>query len=190
MLQRGQHQKDLWVYTRKLPYDNKITFIQGSIEHVPLKDAVADMAFITAAFHHLPDKERVVIAAKRLLKPGGIFIIRDPNGSHYLRLMGNIVGRRWGTLSDDEQAIGYSDTITMLLQAGFQIQKLFCFNAIAEINSHLSEIVHKRAPFLGVLQRACNLLLYPIEMVLDKTLIKLLPNIAWAYLIVAKKPAE
>ncbi|MCX5896019.1 MAG: class I SAM-dependent methyltransferase [Proteobacteria bacterium] len=188
MLQRGQHQKDLWVYTRKLPYDNKITFIQGSIEHVPLKDAVADVACITAAFHHLPDKERFVNVAKRLLKPGGMFIIRDPNGSHYLRVMGNIVGRRWGTLSDDEEAIGYAETITLLVKAGFRIQNIIFFNAVAEINSHLSEIVYKKCALVGLMQSACNLFLYPLEMILEKTALKIVPNLAWAYLIIARKP--
>jgi len=186
MLMRGIKEKKMWVYTCKLPYKAKINFIQGTMENIPLKESVVDMAFITAAFHHLPDKEGFIHEAKKLIKPGGLFIIRDPNGSHYLRKLGNKVGKRWGTLSDDEESIGFAEVSKLLSQAGFQVQKVVFFNLFAEINSHLSEIVYKKFSLLGRLQRAFNILLYPIEILLDKTLLRICPNLGWCYLIISR----
>ena len=187
MLLRGIHEKSLWVYNHKLGYDPRIHFIQGDMNHIPLQDAVADVVIIASALHHLEDKDGFVRTVSRLLKPGGYFIVRDPNGSHYLRQLGNRIGKLWGTLSDDEDSLSYASIVRLLEDHDFEITKVKLFNCFSEVHNHLSEIVYRKSAVLGTLYAWINLLLVPFEALLDMTLLKLLPNWGWSCLVIGRK---
>jgi SAM-dependent methyltransferase len=188
MLLRGVREEDLWVYNQKLGYDPRIHFAQGDMNHIPLQDAVADVAIIASALHHLEDKEGFVRTVSRLLKPGGYFIVRDPNGSHYLRQLGNRIGKLWGTLSDDEDSLSYASIVRLLEDHDFEITNVKLFNCFSEVHNHLSEVVYRKSAVLGKLYAWINLLLYPFEVLLDVTLLKLLPNWGWSCLVIGRKP--
>lgn len=49
--------------------------IRCSAEDVPLPDGCADLAVSVAALDHVPDYRRAIDEAKRLLKPGGTFLV-------------------------------------------------------------------------------------------------------------------
>jgi ArsR family transcriptional regulator len=49
----------------------------GELEQLPLRDGEVDCAVISLALHHLPDPERGVSEAVRVLKPGGTLIITE-----------------------------------------------------------------------------------------------------------------
>jgi SAM-dependent methyltransferase len=137
-LLRGMQRKDMWVHTQRLPYSEKIRYIQGNMENIPLKKSTADVVFIISSLHHLREKERFFNEVKEILRPGGLFIIKDPNGSHYLRKLGNSMGKRWGILSEDEESIGFSETIQLLLKTDFRIQKAVCYNFFTEISGKVT----------------------------------------------------
>ncbi len=55
-----------------------IAIIQESAaESQPFPSEKFDAITITMAFHHFPDKEKVLLEMKRLLRPGGVLIISD-----------------------------------------------------------------------------------------------------------------
>ncbi|EPR36120.1 transcriptional regulator, ArsR family [Alkalidesulfovibrio alkalitolerans DSM 16529] len=49
----------------------------GELEHLPLRDAEADLALVCMALHHLPEPPLGVAEAARVLAPGGHLLIAD-----------------------------------------------------------------------------------------------------------------
>ncbi|MGE4292993.1 MAG: class I SAM-dependent methyltransferase [Desulfovibrio sp.] len=57
----------------------RTTFLQASMDEVPLPDAGMDLVFSSMAFHETPStvRKRTVAEVARLLRPGGSFILAD-----------------------------------------------------------------------------------------------------------------
>lgn len=53
------------------------TFIVGPAESIPLPDASADLVFSTTSFHHWQDQQQGIREIRRVLRPGGQFILAD-----------------------------------------------------------------------------------------------------------------
>jgi ubiquinone/menaquinone biosynthesis C-methylase UbiE len=53
------------------------TFYVSMAESLPLPDASVDLAFSTASFHHWRDKVQGVREVRRVLRPGGRFLLAD-----------------------------------------------------------------------------------------------------------------
>ena len=66
----------LSIAKRRLP---QVRFLQGSIDAVPVDDKSADMVVSSMVFHHLErqTKQGAFREAKRILKPGGLFLLCD-----------------------------------------------------------------------------------------------------------------
>ncbi len=66
----------LSIARRRLP---RLRFLQGSIDRLPIDDASADMVISSMVFHHLKHdfKQAAFREAKRILKPGGLFLLCD-----------------------------------------------------------------------------------------------------------------
>ena len=60
-------------------------FIQASATDLPLAGGCMDAVFVVMTFHCLPQPQRVVQEAARVLKPGGFFILADVNGRHWMK---------------------------------------------------------------------------------------------------------
>ncbi|MFW6321793.1 MAG: class I SAM-dependent methyltransferase [Halohasta sp.] len=58
--------------------------VQGDAGRLPLADDAVDAAITVDAFHHMPDQGRVIAEAARVLRPGGVFVIREFDPSHPL----------------------------------------------------------------------------------------------------------
>jgi SAM-dependent methyltransferase len=53
--------------------------VSGDVFNLPFPDASFDMVIANSVLHHLPDLPRVALEIGRILKPGGLYIGREPN---------------------------------------------------------------------------------------------------------------
>ncbi|MBN2167937.1 MAG: methyltransferase domain-containing protein, partial [Actinobacteria bacterium] len=61
-------------------FAGKCTHLLSDAENLPFKDGSFDGVFMVAALHHLPDPAAALKEVKRVLKPGGIFVVgTEPN---------------------------------------------------------------------------------------------------------------
>jgi len=61
-----------------------LSTVQGDAGRIPLADDSVDAAIVVDAFHHMPDQRAVVEAAARVIRPGGVFVIREFDPGHPL----------------------------------------------------------------------------------------------------------
>jgi len=65
-------------------YGKHIYFVQGDATELPLADDSFDAVFLLGGIHHVPDKKRLYDECRRILKPGGMLIAREPSDDFFL----------------------------------------------------------------------------------------------------------
>lgn len=98
----------------------------GAIEHLPVADGLADLAVFSLALHHLPDPERGIRDAARILVPGGKLLIAD-FAKHEDESLRERFGDRW---------LGFShENITRFLgNSGFRLEDSRSFPLVSSLN--------------------------------------------------------
>jgi sarcosine/dimethylglycine N-methyltransferase len=105
--------------TRRVGLQNSVRVIAGNVMLVPLADASIDVVISQEALLHVPDKERTLAEAYRILKPGGRIAFTD------------WVAHR--SLSDADKA---------LLWRGMAVTDLYSLQAYAELMRRAGFTVH------------------------------------------------
>jgi ubiquinone/menaquinone biosynthesis C-methylase UbiE len=61
----------------KAAYKNNIELIRASAYEIPLQNDSLDLAYMITVLQEIPDKQKVLAEARRVLKPGGIIAITE-----------------------------------------------------------------------------------------------------------------
>ena len=77
-----------------------ITWRQGGIERVPLRDGSVDVAILSQALHHAQDPERALSEAARIVSPGGHVLVLDLR-QHDQEWVTDRLGDRWHGFSEE-----------------------------------------------------------------------------------------
>ena len=86
--------------TRLAAFTN-VDMRRGEIEALPLDDGRLDAAMLMLVLHHVPEPERALAEAARVLKPGGRAVVVDMlrhDREHYRQQMGHV----WLGFGDDQ----------------------------------------------------------------------------------------
>lgn len=185
MLTMGGRRKYSYVMTRRVDMP-VVTWVQADSERMPFADGTFDVVTCFQALHHM-DAYKFISECRRVLKPGGTLIITDPNGGHFLRKMGNMVGARMGLLSPDESALVANEIEKAFTINGFTVTKRTSINFFSEILFLYEEICRSGKPLLSALIRASLFLFYPLDSLLDATLFRIFPSLAWRMIFMGEK---
>jgi len=85
-----EYDQELVSYGKKL-FQN-LSLIQGDIESLGFREDVFDVAIATAVIEHVPDPSKALQEIKRILVPGGLFILTapDPFWEHLATKVGHL----------------------------------------------------------------------------------------------------
>lgn len=76
-----------------------ITWRQGEIEHIPLRDGSVDLAILSQALHHAADPAAAIAEAARIVVPGGRVVVLDLR-EHDQEWVTERLGDRWRGFAD------------------------------------------------------------------------------------------
>lgn len=71
-------------YCNKLYQSSNLKFVQGDAQELPIEDSSVDVVVSLETIEHIPNPEKFVKEVKRVLKPGGQFIVSTPNDDEYI----------------------------------------------------------------------------------------------------------
>lgn len=113
-----------WVAQSGLP----VAPVEGDIERLPFKDGTFDICFCGFILHHLPVIKQAIAEIYRVLKPGGVVALIEPNGSNpvakfsctfRLYLLRRIM-ERIEYVSPNERAYSHKHYLDALREVGFK----------------------------------------------------------------------
>lgn len=62
-------------------------FVEGESDEIPFDDNIFNIVTCSQSFHHYPDTDKAMQEAKRVLKPGGLYILSD-TGVGFFKMLG------------------------------------------------------------------------------------------------------
>lgn len=100
-------------------------FIEGRSDEIPFDDNTFDIITCSQSFHHYPDTDKAMQEAKRVLKPGGLYILSD-TGVGPFKMFGvkvdDFIYRHFSNTGDCN--VSYMEkTIKDMERNGFMIEK-------------------------------------------------------------------
>jgi len=182
-------QKEFVVYYKRISPegDGNGFFIQSDAGMLPVKNNSVETVVAFALLHHIPQKQNFISECRRVLVNGGRMIIVDPNGRHFLRNSMNKLGRKLGLLTEEESAIDITELKRLLDKFNFLIEQLKFESFFGDINAHLAAVVFKKNPLLGRMIQYLTPFYFAVDLLLDATLFKVFPSLAWRYFLLCKK---
>jgi len=116
--------------------NERLHFIQGDATQLPLAESKFDTVFMLGGIHHVPDRSALFQQVYKILKPGGVFIWREPVSDFWLwKFLRGIVYRLSPILDHEtERPLTWDETVPLLQEKGFEIEQWrtcgffgFCF---------------------------------------------------------------
>lgn len=105
---------------------NHTEFLVGDSENLPFCDGVFDVVICTNSFHHYPNPKAFVKEASRVLKPGGILVLRDYTGNAFMLWLMNHIEMPLAHLTGhgDVKVSSCEEVRGMCEMAGLNVLKL------------------------------------------------------------------
>jgi ubiquinone/menaquinone biosynthesis C-methylase UbiE len=105
--------------------NKQLHFVQGDATRLPLASGQFDSVVILGGIHHVPDRHALFSEAFRILKPGGVFIWREPLDDFWLWKALRAIVYRLSPMLDHltERPLTYDETAPVLKDAGFELQE-------------------------------------------------------------------
>ncbi|WP_133511693.1 class I SAM-dependent methyltransferase [Candidatus Thiosymbion oneisti] len=89
----------------------------GFGESLPYPDARFDMVFADNVLEHLAEPEKVFAEVARVLRPGGVFLVKTPNRYHYMPLIARLMPHRFHQWINRKRGRAEEDTFPTLYRA-------------------------------------------------------------------------
>jgi len=101
--------------------NSQLGFVQGDATLLPLADDSFDSVIMLGGIHHVPDRVALFQQVCRVLKPGGVFVFREPVSDFWLwKFLRAIIYRLSPMLDHEtERPLTYGETVPVLENAGF-----------------------------------------------------------------------
>lgn len=105
--------------------NKQLHFVQGDATRLPLADSMFDSVLILGGIHHVPDRQALFSETFRILKPGGVFIWREPLNDFWLWKALRAVVYRLSPMLDHatERPLTYDETVPILQDVGLELQE-------------------------------------------------------------------
>ena len=128
-----------------------IKYLVMDAENMDFEDNTFDMVCMSNTLHHLPNKNKMLSEMKRVLKPGGIFIIselfsEEQSPAQMTHVMLHELGGLIDTLLGEHHSktLKKQETIDLIKNMGIQIDEIFeDYETDEGIHKRLIERVHK-----------------------------------------------
>ena len=123
-----------------LKRDPRVQAIEGQLPAAlaALSPASLDVVLIVSVLEHVPEPQRLLAEARRLLAPGGVLLVNVPSwrGKKYLELSAFRLGLSPAEEMDDHKMYyDVKDLWPLLVAAGFRPSRIACFSHKLGLNT-------------------------------------------------------
>lgn len=103
----------------------RLHFVQGDATQMPLATSAFDTVIMLGGIHHVPDRAALFREVSRILKPGGVYIWREPVSDFWLwRFLRAIVYRLSPMLDHEtERPLTWQETVPLLEDTGLELKQ-------------------------------------------------------------------
>jgi SAM-dependent methyltransferase len=149
-----------------------VRFVAGDAGALPIASAAMRTVLVRDVLHHLPDPERAVAEAVRILVPGGAVIVIEPNGANPLvALQARLIAAERGLRQSTRSAL--DALLASQPLAGVRVE-------MAQALPLRRLVLHHRfgLPSLGRVRRVAGAL-----GALERALARTVPRARWSYFV-------
>ncbi len=106
---------------------NRIPALCGTLQHAPLRSGSFSVVTMFHVVEHLNDPVVHLLAARRLLRPGGRVVVQVPNADSW---QFRLFGKRWNGMDVPRHLVNYRtrDLVQLLERCGFRVERIKHFN--------------------------------------------------------------
>ncbi len=110
---------------RRVSAGENIQYVAGSADAIPVPDGFADLVLLSRVIHHVPDRRACARELKRVLKPGGVAVIRTT----FRERLDAVVYDYWPQVreSDQERFVSGSALLGEFEAEGFTVRDTVSF---------------------------------------------------------------
>jgi SAM-dependent methyltransferase len=133
----------------------------GSGEDIPWADDAFDLVFADNVLEHLEKPARVFAEVRRVLRPGGVFLVKTPNRFHYVPLIAQVTPHSFHRLVNNFRGRNVSDTFPTHYRANSK-NKLLKLAKESNLDVIHIECIEGRPEYMR------SLLLYPFGLAWER----------------------